>query len=169
MALNKKWKKHFGKNPLHWLFTLGIVFKGLDGLIELAGGFFFLFFTTSAMTGFVFHITRSELLEDPDDLIANSLRHAFDQLSAGSKIFVAAYLLGHGVIKLVLVMGLLLGKRWVFPVACVVLLGFIGYQVYRLCGHFSIGLTLFTGLDAIIIALVWHEYRSLEKHPRGRK
>jgi len=155
--------KRFRKTLLHWLFRIGIVFKGLDGLAELVGGFLFIFFSRDAMSDFVDRYTRPLLQWDPDNVIAHSLRHSFDQMSTGGKIFVAIYLLGHGAIKLLLVVGLLREKRWVFPVAIVLLLGFIGFQIYRLCGHFSIGLVVFTVLDAVIVALVWNEYRSLKK------
>ena len=161
--------RRFRKTLLHWLFQIGIVFKGLDGLAELVGGFLFVFFSRDAMSDFVERNTRPVLQWDPDNLIAHSLRHAFDQMSAGGKVFVAIYLLGHGAIKVLMVAGLLRDKRWVFPVAIVVLLGFIGFQIYHLCGHYSIGLVVFTLLDAVIVALVWIEYRSLEKNTsRGR-
>jgi len=161
--------KQFRKTLLHWLFRIGIVFKGLDGLTELVGGFLFVFFSSDAMSDFVDRNTRGVLQWDPDNLLAHSLRHSFDQMSSGGKIFVAIYLLGHGAIKVLMVAGLLRDKRWVFPVALVVLLGFIGFQIYHLCGHYSIGLVVFTLLDAVIAALVWIEYRSLGKNtPRGR-
>jgi uncharacterized membrane protein len=88
-------------------------------------------------------------------------------MSPGGKSFVAIYLLGHGAIKLLMVAGFLCEKRWVFPVAIVVLLGFIGFQIYHLCGHYSIGLVGFTLLEAVIVALVWIEYRSLGKNTSG--
>ncbi len=157
--------KRSGKMILHWLFQIGIVFKGLDGLAELIGGFLFVFFSQDDISDFVDHITRSVLQYDPDNWIASSLRHAFDHLSTGNKILVAIYLLGHGAVKLLMVVGLLREKRWVFPVACVLLLAFIGFLIYRMFGHFSIGLMIFTVLDAIIVALVWNEYRSLKKNP----
>jgi uncharacterized membrane protein len=150
-----KWQK-----TLHRLFQIGIVLKGLDGLSETVGGMLFLFISGQALRRFTFLLTRPELLEDPDDLIANSLRHAFAHLSNGRKLFVGAYLLGHGIIKLLLVIGLLRDKLWVFPVAIVTLLGFIGYQVFRITSHFSLGLAALTVLDALIVALVWHEWRS---------
>ncbi|HEX5397622.1 MAG TPA: DUF2127 domain-containing protein [Verrucomicrobiae bacterium] len=151
------------KTLLRWLFRIGIAFKGLDGLTELIGGFLFVFFSRNAMSDFVDRHTHFLLQWDPDNLLAHSLRHSFDQMSSGGKVFVAIYLLGHGAIKLLLVVGLLCEKRWVFPVAMVMLLGFIGFQIYHLCGHFSIGLVVFTVLDAVIVALVWNEYRSLER------
>ena len=158
--------KQFRKKLLHWLFRIGVVFKGLDGLMEVSGGFLFLFFSLDTMSDFVYRITRGLLQYDPDNPVAHSLRHTFNQMSTGGKVFVAIYLLGHGAIKLLLVVGLLREKRWVFPVACVVLLAFIGFQIYHLCGHFFFGLVLFTVWDMIIVALVWHEYQSLKKISR---
>jgi uncharacterized membrane protein len=64
--------------------------------------------------------------------------------------------------------------HWSFQIGIILkgfdgLLAFIGCQIFRLCGHFSIGLALFTALDAIIVALVWHEYRSRVNgtHPKS--
>lgn len=158
----------FAEKVLHRSFQIGILFKGIDGLVETLSGILFVFISSGEITRFVYSLTRGELLEDPDDLIANSLRRAFAHLSTGSKLFVGAYLLGHGVIKLVLVAGLWRKKLWVFPIATIVLGGFVGYQVYRLTRQPSIGLFLLTVLDTIIGTLVWHEYRSLRKRgPRA--
>lgn len=148
---------------LHRSFQIGVLFKGIDGILETLGGAVFLFLKDGTIGHIVFALTQHELLEDPDDLIANSLRHAFAHLSSGNKIFVGAYLLGHGVIKLFLVGGLWRDKLWVFPIAMVVLLGFIGYQVFRMANHFSAGLAFLTCLDALIVFLVWHEFRSRRK------
>jgi uncharacterized membrane protein len=144
---------------LHRSYQIGILVKGIDGLLETIGGFLFLFVSQRALAGFVDWLTGSELLEDPDDWVANSLRNAFDHLSTNNQAFVAAYLLAHGVIKLLLVGGLWWGRRWVFPVAGIVLLAFIGYQAYRLTHHFSLGLCLFTLMDTVVFTLIWREYR----------
>ena len=152
---------HHSKDKLlHWCFRVAILFKGLDGLFELIGGLLFLFASQPAMTNWVFRVTQSELIEDPDDLLAGSLRHAFAHFSTGSKIFVAVYLLGHGVVKLLLVVGLWLEKHWVFPVSALALLGFIAYQLFKLAHHFSVGLTSLTVLDAVVLGLIWREYRA---------
>jgi uncharacterized membrane protein len=98
-------------------------------------------------------------------LIANGLRHAFGHLSSGNKFFVAV--LGHGLVKLTVFAGLLAEKRRVFPVACGLLGAFIVYQIIRLTGHFTIGLTVFTALDMVIVALIWNEYRNLKKQNPG--
>ena len=148
---------------LHRSFQIGVFLKGIDGILETVGGAVFLILGKGTIAHIVFTLTQHELLEDPDDLIANSLRHTFAHLSSGNKIFVGAYLLGHGIIKLFLVVGLWRNKLWVFPIAMVVLIGFIGYQVFRIFDHFSVGLVVLSCIDALIVFLVWHEFRSQRK------
>ena len=58
----------------------------------------------------VIALTQHELIEDPHDPIAIQLRHAVAQISSGTLIFGSAYLIMHGLTKLVLVIGLLHGK-----------------------------------------------------------
>ncbi len=98
--------------------------------------------------------------EDPTDWVATHLRQAVTHLSANTKLFAGAYLLGHGAIKVFLVWGgLLRGKRWAFPTAIVFQAAFIGYQIYRISHHFSLGLIALTALDFIVVLLIWREYR----------
>ena len=143
----------------HRLFQLGVVIKGIDGLLETGGGLLFLLVNQNTLMRLVFWLTRSELLEDPDDWLAAHLRAAFRHLSSRDEAFAAAYLLGHGLVKLGLVVGLWRDKLWAFPAALVVLLGFVGFQTYRLAEHMSIGLLCLTILDLLVIVLVWREYR----------
>jgi uncharacterized membrane protein len=42
---------------------------------------------------------------------------------------------------------------------CTLLVAFIGYQLYRIALHPSLGLTALTIVDAIIVWLTWREYR----------
>ena len=84
--------KQIRKTLLHWLFRIGITFKGLDGLAELVGGFLFIFFSPDAMSDFVDRHTRVVLQWDPDNLLAHSLRHSFDQMSTSGKFFVAIFI-----------------------------------------------------------------------------
>jgi uncharacterized membrane protein len=65
----------------------------------------------------------------------------------------------HGVVKLVVVVGLYLRQRWAYPVAFVFLGGFVIYQLYRLTYAPTAGLALLTAFDLFIIWLTWREYR----------
>ncbi len=159
--------KSFREKWLRRLFKIGVVLKGVDGLLETLGGTVFLCLGRTTLNHLVNMLTRPELLEDPDDLIANSLRHAFSHLSASGKLFGSIYLLVHGAVKIFLVVCLLRGKLWSFPTAMAVLVAFMGYQLYHLHVHFSWLLVGLTVLDSVILLLIWHEYTYLKHRRKG--
>jgi uncharacterized membrane protein len=140
-------------------FKVGIIFKGLDGLLELIGGLLVLAVTTTSMNRLVVTLTQHELSRDPDDVIATEVLHVIDGLSASTTRIAAAYLLVHGITKVVLVGALLRNKLWAYPWMIAFLLAFIGYQVYRLALHFNVALTALTIFDTLVAWLTWREYR----------
>jgi len=146
-------------NILHRVFALGIWLKGLDGVLEIAGGFIVLLTSNRALNQFVIILTQHELVEDPHDRIANALRQAAAQVSANTKLFASLYLLAHGLAKIVLVVAVLSGKRWAYPATIGFLGCFIVYQLYRLSYHFTVELLLLTLFDSGIVCLTWREYR----------
>lgn len=74
-------------------------------------------------------LTREELSEDPGDFIASHLLHTTNGLTGDAVLFGAAYLLAHGIVKLVLVTAVLLNELWAYPWMIVVRSLFIAYQV----------------------------------------
>ncbi|WP_338048205.1 DUF2127 domain-containing protein [Paraburkholderia azotifigens] len=112
-------------------------------------------------------VTREEFAEDSHDLVVNFLLHTVQHLSIGAQKFAAIYLLGHGMIKLWLIVGLLRQRLWYYPVSMIVYGLFIAYQVYRYTFTQSVWLLLGTTLDIVIFALTWHEYRSLRNAQRS--
>ncbi|HLW81598.1 MAG TPA: DUF2127 domain-containing protein [Candidatus Acidoferrales bacterium] len=111
-------------------------------------------------------LTQDEIVEDPRDLVANYLRHATSRLSLASEHFVAVYLLGHGIPKILLVAALLKNKVWAYPVAIVVFAAFVVYQLCRFALTHSLGLIGLSVFDVIVICLVWLEYRALKSRAR---
>ena len=148
------------KSTLDRLYRIGLWIKGIDGVLEMAGGLFLLVVSQPQLGQLVTFLTQRELTEDRSDWIANHLRDAVSQLSPNTKLFASVYLLGHGVIKLFLMVGLVRGWPWSYRPAIAFLLGFIGYQVYRMSLHFSLALLLVSVMDSVIALLVWREYRS---------
>ncbi len=149
-------------------FKVGLVLKGLDGVLEVAGGILLLFLSPQAIQHLARVLTAHELSEDPHDLIARYLLHTTAHLNTAVTIFGAIYLLSHGIAKIVLVALVLRDKLWAYPWLIVLLLAFIGYQLYRITlVHFSIGLTLLTIFDAFLVWLTWREYRAKRdmRHP----
>lgn len=143
----------------HRAFDIGILLKGLDGLLECIAGLALLLTTRRAILDVVGWLTREELVEDPGDFVANHLVHLAQQLSLGTQHFAGIYLLGHGVIKLGLVIGLLRGARWSYPAAVAFLTAFIGYQSYRLAHTPTLSLSLLTALDIAVVILIVREWR----------
>jgi len=94
---------------IHQIFEIGILFKGLHGLVECLGGTLLALISTQSITHLVAFATQEELTEDPRDFMASHLMHWATGFSAGTKTFYAAYLLSHGLIKVVLVADLLRG------------------------------------------------------------
>ena len=142
-------------------FKIGLVLKGLDGVLEVVGGILLLFLTPQAIQHIVRALTAHELSEDPHDMIARYLLHTTAHLHHGTTLFGAIYLLSHGIAKIVLVALVLKDKLWAYPWLIGLLLAFIAYQLYQITVvHFSAGLTLLTVFDALLVWLTWREYRA---------
>jgi uncharacterized membrane protein len=146
-------------SALDRLYRIGIWIKGIDGALEMAGGLSLFFISQTKLGQLVTFLTRRELAEDPRDWIAGHVRDAVNQLSPSTKLFASVYLIGHGVVKLFLMIELLRQRTWSYAYAIAFLSLFVGYQVYRLSLQFSLALLLVSVLDAAIILLVWREYR----------
>ena len=149
-------------------FKIALILKGLDGILEVAGGILLLFLSPHAIEHIARTLTAHELSEDPHDLIARYLLHTASHLTTSTALFGAIYLLSHGAAKIVLVALVLKDKLWAYPWLIVLLLAFIAYQLYRITAvHFSVGLTALTIFDAVLVWLTWREYQSkrAQRHP----
>lgn len=149
------------------LFRYSVLLKGLDAVLEIVGGIALWFISPEFIVRLTALLTRGELSEDPRDLVSNYLRHAANRLSLGGEHFIAIYLLGHGVVKLFVVVALLRNKLWGYPLSIIVFGGFIVYQVYRYTLTHSLGLIALTIFDLIVIVLIWLEYRAVKQHRAG--
>lgn len=142
------------------LFRVGVVLKGLDALVEIAGGIALWTVTPAFIVRVVHLLTQDEISEDPHDLVANFLRRIAAHFSLAGEHFIAIYLLAHGVIKVGIVIALLRDKLWAYPAAIAVFGGFIAYQLYRFTFTGSFGLIALSVFDMLVIWLVWLEYRA---------
>jgi len=139
-------------------FAVGIILKGIDGVLEVVGGFLLLVVSPATIDQVSRALTQHELSEDPHDFLATHLLHAAGSLTGSSLQFGAAYLLLHGVVKIVLVAALLKDKIWAYPWMLAFLLVFIVYQTYRMTFAFSIGLLGLTVFDLVVVWLTYREY-----------
>ncbi len=150
------------EEQIHLLFKIGVVLKGLDGLLEAIAGVALFFTDRAALRTLVDWLTAGELQEDPTDFVANHLVDFFHHLTINTKYFASMYLLIYGVAKVGLAAGLLRGKLRAYPVALIVLGLFLGYQFYRLSCTHSLGLAVVSLLDAAILVVIWRDYQYLK-------
>src|SRR5216684_8718440 len=135
---------------IHQIFQISVFLKGAHAVIECVGGLALALVSTNTIVALVNAMTQEELVEDPDDFVATHLLQMAQNFSISSKHFYAFYLLGHGIVKLGLVIGLLRNQLWSYPASLVVLSLFIVYQLYRYLYSQSMGLILLTLLDLIV-------------------
>jgi uncharacterized membrane protein len=143
----------------HRMFNIGVWTKGIDGVLEIAGGILTIEVKKSAVMKILLLLTQQELIEDPHDRVAVFLQHAAAHLTPDAKLFGGIYLIAHGAVKVFLSVELLRNKLWSYPAASIVLCLFIAYQIYRIALHHSVLLFLLTCLDIIIVLLIQREYR----------
>jgi uncharacterized membrane protein len=149
---------------IHQIFVVSVLFKGLHALIEIAGGIALYLVSTETIVGAINRWSNDELIEDKHDWIANQLLDFSRHFSVAEHNFYALYLLSHGIIKSILVIGLLRERLWAYPASFVVFGAFIAYQLYRYSFTGDIGLILLSIFDIFVIYLAAHEYRLLRKH-----
>ena len=149
---------------IHQIFVVSVLFKGAHALIEIAGGIALYLVSTETIVRAINNWSYDELIEDKNDWVATHLLDFARTFSVAEHHFYAFYLLSHGIIKSVLVIGLLRERLWAYPASFAVFGAFIVYQLYRYSFTGDIGLILLSIFDLFVIYLAAHEYRLLRKH-----
>ena len=152
------------EKTIHQIFDISVTLKGLHALLEIASGVILYLVSTATLVQLVDGLTRTELIEDPNDFLARHVIKFAEGLSHATHHFYAFYLLSHGLVKAILVVGLLREKLWAYPASFVVFGSFIAYQLYRYSYTHEVSLILLTLLDLFVIGLAIHEYRLLKRH-----
>jgi len=147
---------------IHKAFDIGILLKGIDGVLEIIGGILLFFIPPETINYLVRLLTQGELSEDPNDFLANFLSHSAHNLSVSGKTFGSLFLLSHGIIKIGLIAALFKRKLWAYPLAMVIFGLFILYQMYRYAHSHSLWMIILSGLDVAVIVLTYLEYRNLK-------
>jgi uncharacterized membrane protein len=152
------------EHRIRQVFLVSVLLKGAHAVIECVGGVALSLVSTATIVNLVNAVTQEELLEDPNDFIATHLLALAQGFSVETKNFYALYLLSHGAVKLLLVIGLLRRKLWSYPASLIVFGLFIVYQLYRYSYTHGAGLIVLSVFDIVVMGLIWHEYRLLRQH-----
>jgi len=149
---------------IHQIFVVSVTLKGLHAMFEIVGGVALYLVSTETIVGGINHWSNRAIVEERHDWIAAHLLRFSQHFSVSQHHFYAFYLLSHGVIKAVLVAGLLKEKIWAYPASFAVFGMFIAYQLYRYSFTHDFFLILLSIFDLFVIALAVHEYQLLKRH-----
>jgi uncharacterized membrane protein len=156
------------EHRVHLLFQTSMLLKGAHAVIECMSGIALALVGASAIgdlvLDFVSALTQQELIGSPHDFLASYLLAFAHSYSVQTNHFYAFYLLSHGIVNLLVVLGLLTKRLWSYPVSLAVLGLFVSYQLYRFSLTHGPGLIVLTVLDLLVMALTWHEYRFMRRH-----
>jgi len=142
---------------LHRFFLAGVMIKGINGLLQSAGGVALLVVDPQTIRDWSQYVAD---LVGPDDFAGHWLAHLGDRAST-ARYALAGYLLAHGAIKLFLVTALMRRWLWAYPVAIAVSGVIIALELWWLVFHFSLALPPLMVVDAVICVLIWREHKRL--------
>jgi uncharacterized membrane protein len=159
--------KLFSRKAFHVIFEAGAIVKAIDSVFESAAGILLWFLDPQTVNRVIFFLSGDELTERQRDPLWKFFFRDFSGITANIQHFWAFLLVGHGILKLFLVGGLLKGKIWIYPVSGIAFACFALYQTYHLLYDPSAWLTILTLFDIAFIALIAHEYSYQRKKLGG--
>jgi uncharacterized membrane protein len=148
-------------------FDAGILIKGIYSVIEVIVGTALLFVNADNVKTIATAIFGDETDETLFRTVWDFTAHSFAALSNNSQFFLAITFLLHGIVKIILIIGLAKEKLWVFPLAGITFTFFGVYQIYQMTVAPSAILVALTIIDAIFVALIIHEYGYQKKLRAG--
>jgi uncharacterized membrane protein len=153
----------------HRLFYVVVFLKGLNGLAEIASGVALFMLQAGAIIMWIDWLTHEELIQNPQDVLAVSLRRWAMGFGHDAQVFAAAYLLAHGVVKVFLASILLTEKKiWAFPLAVGLFSLLVSVAIHHLWVSWSWILAGFVAFDLFTIWVIAREWRALHKAVQKR-
>jgi len=154
------------KNILNIYFYLVLFFKALTSLMELVGGFLILIINHESINKIIRSVAIPELRKDPTDVLMINLVKFGNNFSINSQYSVAIFMMLQGVAKLIVIWLLVKKKVWAYPLAVLVFLAFITYEIYSFINSNSIIVLGATVIDVAIIVVIILEYRLMIKEKK---
>ena len=146
----------------HLGFLMSMLAKGLLGLSQLLGGILLWLVPASNISKWVAGLARLELVEDPNDPMAQFVLRLATSTPITNENFYLIYLLIHGVLNLGLVLALVAGFKWAYPLSIAALVGFVLYQGYKITLGAGVVMIILSTIDIIVIWLIWREWQTLK-------
>jgi len=142
-----------------WLFDLALILKIVNGALEMLAALLILFVPPSLVLKLAEFATSRELAQDIDDPIATAIQTFAQTFTIQSHYFLALYLVLHGGIKVLLVIGIFAKKKIAYPLFMLALAIFGAYEAYRGLMLGEMLLQALAVFDLALFLLTAHEYR----------
>ncbi len=136
---------------LHKAFFATVIVNGCIAVADLFAGLFFLFQQRITAIIYFYHYPFS-----------STIQSVIMSISAQNQAMGMVYFFSHGIVKIILVWGLLTNRLWAYPLAIVLLSGFSLYQIYDLFVHFSWFTVLLLIVNIITITFISREYLQIK-------
>jgi len=151
------------ENLIYKIYWWGLVIKWLNALSEIVGGLLVYFVSKTVAVNYILSLVMGELKDDPEDKFGLFIVNSVSDFSTSSKTFLAVYLFTHGLLKTLAIIGLFTKKLWAYPISLIIFSVFVTYQMYRYYFTHSIWMLFLSIFDAMLIWLIWHEYKRARK------
>ena len=148
-----------------WLFDLALILKAVNGSLEMLGALLVLFVPPSLVLKLAEFATGGELAQDPSDPVVAFIREAARAFAVHTHYFLAFYLALHGLIKVLLVIGIFAKKKMAYPLFMLSLAVFGAYEAYRGFVLHELLLQALALFDFALLLLTVHEYRRRYQPP----
>jgi uncharacterized membrane protein len=154
-----------GRHRLRSLYDIGLVVKAIESAFDIVAGIAVLFVSRVFVMNIVWLATAGELAQDPSDFVANHLRTAAHTFAVHAHFVLAAYLLIRGVLKLGLIVLILRGVWYAYPLFVVVLGFFASYEAYTAVLNTNYWLGVVALFDTALILFTAYEYNRKDFAP----
>lgn len=142
-----------------WFFNFTLILKAVNGVFEMLGAALILVIPPTLVLKMVEFLTGGEITQDPDDPIVSAIRSAAESFAVHTHYLLALYLFLHGIVKVILVIGIFKGKRIAYPLFMIALVIFGSYEAYRGFARNETLLQVLAVFDFVVLGLTIHEYR----------
>ena len=142
-----------------WAFDLALIVKAIDGALEVIAALLVLYVPPAFVIRLAEFATGGELSQDPGDFIATSIRNAAQAFAVHTHYLLALYLALHGIIKVLLVIGIFAKKKIAYPLFMIALALFGAYEAYRGFVLHELLLQALAVFDMALLVLTSYEYR----------
>lgn len=140
---------------LRKVFKITLYMNGIIAILDILAGFFFSY--TGIITPILIKVSHIHG-------VIGSVSNFILNMSSRVQIIGAFYFFSHGIVKLLLVWGLLTVRLWAYPISIIFLGGFSLYQLYEIIFvEFSGIITFFMIFNSIVTLLIIDEYKRIKK------